>query len=134
MPQPDAVEHALDPRRRLAPAQAEAAEGELDVAGRRQVRPQGVVLEDHGEVATLRRLVGGAVGDEPVAEHEAALGQPLDAGQAAQEGRLAGPGGAEQHAEGPRLDGEVDPVQRRLGAVALAGAAQLDGDTCVRHR
>src|SRR6184192_3702906 len=61
----------------------------------RHVRVKGVRLEHHRDVAILGRDVV----HDPVADHDLALADRFQAGEHAQRGRLATPGGADQHHE-----------------------------------
>jgi hypothetical protein len=54
-----------------------------------QVRPQRVILEDHAEIPLVGRHMDPAVSHHPAADRDPARGDPLDAGQAAQQGGLA---------------------------------------------
>ena len=75
---------------RLAQLQAER-----QVLLDRHVRVQGVVLEHHGDVPVLGRQVV----DHPVADRDRAAGDLLQPGDGPQRGRLAAPGGADEHHE-----------------------------------
>ena len=75
---------------RLAQAQAEG-----DVLGDAQVRIERVVLEDHRDVALLRRHVV----DDPAADRDRAAGDVLEPGDHAQRRRLAAAGRADEHEE-----------------------------------
>jgi hypothetical protein len=93
---------------------------ETDVRRHRHVRVEGVVLEDHRDVALLGRIEA----DITAADHHGAGVDLLQAGQHTQRGRLARAGRADEHDElrvgdvqGERVDGGflrlgVDP--RRL--------------------
>jgi hypothetical protein len=69
-----------------------------DVVEHRLVRPQRVGLEDQAELAFFGRDVdvGGGIVDRPAGDGDAALVRLLQAGDGAQQGRLAGARGAEQ--------------------------------------
>ena len=77
----------------LGAGHAPGAERELDVPPDGHVWVQGVGLEDHGQVPVLGRDVG----DDPVADPDGARRRLLETRDDAQDGRLAAPGGAEEH-------------------------------------
>jgi len=80
------------------------------------VRVERVGLEDHGDVAVLRRHVV----DDPVADPDLSLGDRLQAGEHAQRCRLAAAGGADQDHELLVLDLHVEVLHdREVGRVAL---------------
>jgi hypothetical protein len=70
-------------------------EGEADVVADAHVGVEGVVLEDHGDVALLGRLVVGFL----AADVEDAAGDVLQPGHHPQRGGLAAAGRADQHHE-----------------------------------
>jgi hypothetical protein len=72
--QPGGLEHQLVA---LLLGDASDLEGEAHVVGHRHVRVEGVVLEDHRDVA-IHRHVGG---DVAIADHDRALGALLETGQ-----------------------------------------------------
>src|SRR5690606_35393989 len=96
-----------------------------DVLAHRPVRPQRVGLEDHAQVALLRRDVDAPAGVEHhgVAEADDALVGALQAGHAAQRRRLPAAALAEEHDELALPDVEVQPVDR--GETARAGPEGL---------
>ena len=100
-------------RRPSVRGQAAAAQREADVAGRGQVRPQGVVLEDHGQVALLRRQVQ-VVPAISFPSMEIRPSQPLDTGQARIKSRFARAGWPEQDEESAGLDPEIQRHEGRL--------------------
>ena len=71
------------------------------------MRIEGVALEDHRDVAALRREPV----HDPLADANDALGDLLEPSHHAQRGRLAAPRGADQHHELAVCDGEVKPVE-----------------------
>ena len=71
-----------------------------------QVRVQRVVLEDHRDVALLRRDVV----DDLVVDHQLALADLVEAGEHAQRGRLAAAGRADEHHELAVADLQVEMV------------------------
>jgi len=117
----DEREHDRHARAPLAARQAEA-----DVLGDRQVREERVILEDHAHAAALGRHPRGAVGDDAVADPHLALVRGLEAGDEAQERRLAAAGGAEQRHELTALDAEVGVSHRGHGAEALRDPVDAD--------
>ena len=68
---------------------------ERDVVANAQVRVERVALEDHRDVAALRREVV----DDTVADPDDAVADVLEAGDHPQRGRLAAPGRADEHHE-----------------------------------
>src|SRR5215813_8385099 len=101
---------ARDVRRRQL-AQLEAVG---DVRGHRHVRPQRIVLEDHADVACVRRQVV----DAALAEPDLAAVGPVEAGDESQQRRLAAPRGPEQ-----REQLAVADVER--GAIDGGGRPEL---------
>ncbi len=101
------------------------AEGEVVLDG--HVRVERVALEDHRDVALLRREVV----DDLVADPELAVGDLLEPGDHAQRGRLAAAGRADEHHQLAVLDREIE-VEDRLRAVVvdLLDVGELD----LRHR
>ena len=86
---------------------------ERHVLVHRHVRVEGVVLEDHRDVAGLRREVG----DVPLVDVDRAVVDILQAGEHPQAGGLAATGGADQDEELPVADLQVELVDRgALGA------------------
>ena len=77
-----------------------------------------------------RRRSGGTcsagAGHHPAADGDGALAQPFDAGQAAQQRRLARAGRPQQDQERPRLDVEVYVRQGRLGPENFRCADNVD--------
>ena len=95
-------------------------EREAHVVGDGHVRVERVVLEDHRDVAVL----GGQVGDVAVADPDLAVVDLFEAGEHAQGGGLATPGGTDQDEELPVRDVDVELVDRR-GVVARVDAGCL---------
>jgi hypothetical protein len=81
---------------------------EAHVLGDGHVRVERVVLEDHRDVAVLRRDVG----DVAVADEDARRRDLLEAREHPQAGRLAAAGGADEHEELAVGDLEVELVHR----------------------
>src|SRR5690349_19080601 len=79
-----------------------------DVVAHAQVRIQRVALEDHRDVATLRREVI----DDALADAHDAVGDVLEARDHPQSGGLAAARGSDEDHELPVHDAEVEPVDR----------------------
>jgi hypothetical protein len=97
------------------------AQRELDVGAHRQVWVKRVVLEDHRDVALVRRQHI----DPAVADANHAAGRTIEAGRQAQQRRLAAAGRAE---EGDALavgDAQAEVVERRDVAETLADALEF---------
>ena len=120
--QVDQSEQLVDPGTDLRLRPVPDLQSERDVAPHRQVLERRVVLEDEADVALLRRQVGGV----DVLDLDPAGVGLLEAGDDAQEGRLATAGGAEQGRELPGRDAEGDVVERDEVAESLADTADLD--------
>ena len=93
-----------------------------DVVKDRHVRPDGIGLEDHADVALFRLEKDLAAGDDAVVEEHAAGGRLFEAGDDAQHRGLAAAGGAQQGDEFPVFKRRVELVQhdriaKRLGDV-----------------
>ena len=101
-------------------------EAEGHVLRYRHVGEQRVVLENHPDVASLRRKVCHAV----ISEVDVTGVRKLEAGDGAQGRRLAAPRRAEERHQLAVLDVEVEVVDGDDGTEALRQAAQRDG----RHR
>ncbi|MCY1545954.1 hypothetical protein D9M68_819250 [compost metagenome] len=89
-------------------------EAEGDVLRHAHVREQRVGLEHHVD----RPLVRGQVGDVLAVEEDAPLGRPLEAGEHAQQGRLARSRTTEQGEDLALVDGQRHVVDRQ-GLVEL---------------
>jgi len=116
------LEHLERPGTPLALADATHLQAERDVVDAAQMREQGITLEHHGRAAARRRQIV----HDPVADRDVAAAQPLMPGDQAQRRGLAAAGRTEQAAIGAARDPEVDPVDRRDGAIALDDRDQLD--------
>ncbi len=99
-------------------------EAEGEVVADAEVGVERVALEHHGDVA----VAGLEAGDLAIAEADLAAGDLLEAGEQAQEGRLAAAAGADQDREGAVGDGDVDALEHLRGAEALDDTAAGDGD------
>ena len=109
-------------RRPLAARPHAQAEG--DVLGHRHVAEQGVVLEDEADAALAHRHARGVL----VAEQDAAGARHLEAGDEAQERRLARARRAEQRQELAGGDLEVETGNRRRRAEGLDQSLGGDRD------
>jgi hypothetical protein len=124
--QPHQLQQLLRPREPLAPRHAADAQAVGDVLGHAQVREERVGLEHHAHVAAVHRHARQVA----LAEEQPTGGRRLEAGDDAQQRRLAaarGPDEAHQRAAG---DAQVDVVQGHGGAEALAEA--LDDEVRTR--
>ena len=92
----------------LALVDAGDLQGEAHVVGDRHVRVERVVLEDHRDVAVLGRQVG----DVAVTDPDLAAVDLFEAGEHAQRGGLATPGGTDEDEELPVGYVDVEPVDR----------------------
>ncbi len=107
--QPDQLQHLRD-----APAAApRPVQPKPDVAGDGEVGEQRAVLRHQTDAAPLGRLVGPVTGDEPAVHPDAAGRHRVEAGDAAQQGRLAPAGRAEDGGERAVRHLQVDAVQHR---------------------
>ena len=106
----------MHPLAGLRPGEMPELEAEGEVAIDCQVRIEGEVLEDHRHVAVL----WGEAVDELAADGDGAFGGLLQAGDQAQRGGLAAPGGAYENEEFLVLNGEGGVVH---GANGLARRA-----------
>src|SRR5690606_28812070 len=120
------LEHAS---RTLLLADTGDLEREAHVLGDGHVRVQRVVLEDHRDVAVLRRNVR----DVAVADEDAARVDLFEAGEHAQGGRLSATGGTDQDEELAVTDLEVELVDCGPGAagVEAGGFVVRYGRHCV---
>jgi hypothetical protein len=100
----------------LGPRDAAHLERECDIAGDRQMREQGIVLEHHADVSPSRRRVR----DILAPEHDLPRVDVLEARDGLQQGRLPRAAGPEQRDELARGDRQADSVQSEHAAVALA--------------
>jgi hypothetical protein len=86
------------------------------------VRIERVVLEDHRDIAVLRRHVV----DEAIADEDVAAGLFLEPGDHAERGRLATAGGTDEHEELFVPDLDVEVVDRRHFAELLHDVVHVD--------
>src|SRR5262249_34267033 len=106
---------ALHPRRYLRLGRAPGPETEGDVLEHRQVGVEGVVLEDHGDVALTRAHAG----DARPADLDPAGVDLLQARDAAQQRALAAARGPDQHRELALGNLEIDAAHGMHRAIAL---------------
>ncbi len=96
---------------------------EAHVLGDRHVRVERVGLEDHRDVALLRR----AVGDDGAVDQHVAVGDLLQAREHPQRGRLAAAGGADEDHELAVADRQVEVADGlRAVGISLRHAGQFD--------
>jgi len=119
---PDAFEHLPRLRQRLCLGEAPSTQGKRHVALDGHVRPEPEVLKDHRQVTLLRREHRACVDDHPAADLDAPAGRSLDAGKAADQRRLARPGGAKQRQKPPRAHAERDLLQGQYASVPFCQA------------
>ena len=117
---------AVHPGRDLGPGHAADPQPVGHVLEHGHVRIERVVLEHHCHVA----LAGLEAADVAIADMDAAARERLQAGDAAQQRGLAAAGRADDDDELAVGDLEVDRLDRHLGPVELAHAAQCH----LRHR
>ena len=115
-------EHAPDLLVDALPRPAGDARAEGDVLAHREVREEGVALEDRVDLAAVRRQRGDVLA---VQEDAPGVGR-LEAGQHAQQRRLAAAARPEQREELALLDPERDGVHGPQGAEALRDALELE--------
>ncbi len=115
----------LDALADLALVDAGDLQGEAHVVGDRHVRVERVVLEDHCDVAVLGRQVG----DVTVTDPDLAAVDLFEAGEHAQRGGLATPGGADENQELAVLDVDVQLVDGGgvVAGVDPGGVVELHG-------
>ena len=120
--EPDQGQQLLHARVDLGARAPAHRQPERDVAGHRHVLEGRVVLEHEAHAAAAR----GRIGDILAADaHDAGVGA-LQAGDHAQQRRLAAPAWPEQRRERAVGHGHADIVQRLEGAKALAHIVDLD--------
>jgi len=90
------------------------------------VRVQGVVLEDHRDVAVL----GLHVGDVAVTDEHPTGVDVFEAGEHAQRGRLAAAGGADEDEELAIADVEVEPVDSGAFGARIGPGRMVESDGC----
>jgi len=129
MGQPDLVQHCIHPRAILAPAQLQR---QGDVLGGGQRRQQVEALEDEPDLARTQLRAGFLVqaGQVVPGQSDAAAAGQVQPGQQAEQGGLAGTGGADDGHAGAFMDRQSDVVQYvDFTLRAMHGFADLvDGD------
>jgi DtxR family Mn-dependent transcriptional regulator len=121
-PQPDQVEHLSHPHL----ATGAVAHAVSDVLFDRQVREQGVVLEDDADPTPLGRDEVTGRRHRRAVEHDAPGVGPFEAGHEPQRRRLAATTGAEQREHLAFHDREVDLVDGAYDSEVLGKPLQLD--------
>src|SRR5258708_11890210 len=122
----DEVEGARNTLGNLLAGAAPRLQAEADIGGDRHVRKDGVVLIHHADVAAMRRdLV-----DRPTADENPAAVLAVESGDGAQQCRLAAARWAQKGEEIPRLDDDVDVIQRRHLGITRADGVPVEP----RHR
>ncbi len=119
---PDHLEHLPDD---LAAAPLGPRQPEADVAGHVEVREQRAFLGHVADPALLRRHVATAVVQRPAGKADLAALGALEAGDDAEQRRLAAPGEAEHGGQRARGDLQVHAAQHRLAPVALPEPGDL---------
>ena len=133
--QPQQRQHLLDARGDLTAFDLLLAQTEADIALDGEMREQRVVLEHHVDRPPVRRH--GA--DVLAVEQDAAFARRLEAGQHAQQGRLAAAGRAEQREKLSLRDIQIDVVDGRERAKPLHHTVETHqyrpaGRRVIRHR
>ena len=101
------------PPRRAGPRRAAQRQCHVVPHGQPRVQRPAVVLEDHGQ--PLWDLLHGLA-----AQHDPPGGRPDQPADAAQQGRLAAAGRADDGDEFPPGDAQAYPVDRQVGGIAVA--------------
>ena len=101
-------------------------QGEAHVVGHRHVRVERVVLEHHRDVAVLGRQVG----DVAVADPDLPVVDLLEAGEHAQGGGLATPGGTDEDEELPVGYVDVEAVDRGSVVARVDPGGLVEFDSC----
>lgn len=114
------LRHFIDPRLPAGLIFFAHLHAEGDVVLYRQVREQGVVLEDHREVALARRQGG----DVLVVQPDFPLAHRLQSGEQAQQGAFAAAGGADQHHKLAFVNIEGERVEGRFTVKTLTDVLQ----------
>jgi hypothetical protein len=117
-------QHRIDARARFGrwpPSEAEA-----DIAGHGQVRKQRVILKDHANPTPLGGRHSAGRRNHVAGQSDAAGGDGLEAGNAAQHRGLAAPGGTEQAADLPFGKREVQAAHDAVCAVSVLESADVD--------
>ena len=88
------------------------------------MREQRIVLEHHADAPVLRRDVAGRTAHHRVVDADVAFADALEAGDAAQHRGLAAARRAEQAADRPRGERQVQVVDGGARAIAMADAVE----------
>jgi len=108
-----------------------ATQPEADVAGHGQVREQRIVLEHHADLPLLRGHLPTGPGDFDAVDQDPAGHHRLEAGDAAQDGRLAAAACAEQAADLAARERERQVVEHGDRSVGMADLFEAeDGIHC----
>src|SRR5262249_40258914 len=108
----------VDPLLRRPPE----AQAVAQIAGDVHVRIESVGLEDHGDVAVLRREIV----DDRAPDPDRAAGRCFQPGDQPEEGRFPAAGGTDEHDELAVMDGEVHAVKDVHRTEGFANAFYLD--------
>ena len=119
----DNFEHLSDAAFYLGIGDLSQLQSERDVLLDRHVGPDGVALKDHGHLAPVRWNRTGRRGQNLSVHFDGAEGGIDEAGNHPQGGGLAAAGWPEQRDEFAGLQFEIDAVDRKKIAIALAEAA-----------
>jgi hypothetical protein len=103
-----------------------ALDREAHVLGHGHVGVQGVVLEDHGDVAVLGRNVG----EITISNKDAVVVDLFKAGEHAQRRGLATTGGSDKNEEFAVLDFEADGVYSRLISAGVEAGVAFKSYCC----
>ena len=122
VPEPDELEQLADPLPPVGLRLAPDPQPVLDVLLGGHVREEAVGLEDHPHVALVGRRARQVL---PVDDDPSGVGL-VEAGDEAQRRRLAAAARAEQRDELPRVEREVDPLERRDRAEGAPQLLELD--------
>src|SRR5262249_49244274 len=104
----------------VAPRQAKA-----DVVGNAEVGKERSILRHIADLAAMRRNRLRPIGQELSVEHDFAGIRRIEAGDDAQQRRLARPARSHHGAAATGSHAEIDAVERRNGAVAAADALKF---------
>ena len=104
-------------------------EGEAHVLGDTELRVQGVVLEDHGDVP----VAWPDAADVAVADEDRAVVERLEAGEHPQRGRLAGPGRPDEHEQLAVVDLQVELRDRRHMRARVQASRRGELNRCHRY-